>query len=109
MSAGMTCWWKWRRSQRSELKRRPASRPRRMPRPGATFLAALGGEAVHEDGFRPRAGKQFVVHLVLVKRPLALHDFLLLAHAGPNVGVDGVRAVEGLRGIVRDGQRSSGN
>ena len=44
-----------------------------------------------------------------VEGPLPLDQFLFLAHAGPHIRVDGVRACERLRGVVRDQQRGAGN
>ena len=68
------------------------------------FFVALGRQAVHEDRVGPCLREERIVHLVGAEGALAFHGFLLLAHAGPDVGVDGVGSGSGGGGIVRNQQ-----
>ena len=63
------------------------------------FLAAVGGEAVQEDGVPVGGVHQRLVHDVALEGAGALLLLLLLAHRGPHVGVHHVRAARGLARI----------
>ena len=56
------------------------------------LFSTMGGQAVHEDGVRSRSRHEFLVHLVRRENSGALPSFVLLAHAGPRVGVNRVDA-----------------
>ena len=64
---------------------------------------AVRGEAMHEDGVLLRVRHQLLVDLVGLEDRRALGGLMLKAHAGADVGVDGIRAVHGLDGIVHAG------
>ena len=51
---------------------------------------AVGGEAVHEDGVGLRVGHESFVDLIGLEDGGALGGFVLEAHAGADVSVDGV-------------------
>ena len=67
------------------------------------FGVAVRGEAVHEDGVGLRVGHQRFVDLVGLEDGGALGGLVLEAHAGADVGVDGVGAGDGFDGIVQRG------
>ena len=64
------------------------------------FGVAVGGKAVHEDGVGLRVGHQRFVDLVGLEDGGALGGFVLEAHGGADVGVDGVGSGDGFDGIV---------
>ena len=72
------------------------------------FGVAVRGQAVHEDGVRLRVGHQRFVDLVGLEDGGALGGFVLEAHAGADVGVDGVGAGDGLDGVVDEGDAAAG-
>ena len=51
------------------------------------FLAAVGGEAVHDEGVLIGEGNEGFVDLITGKIPLALGGFLFHTHGDPDVGV----------------------
>ena len=63
------------------------------------FGVAVRGEAVHEDGFGLRVVHEGFVDLVGLEDGGAPGGFVLEAHGGPDVGVDGVRAFNSLDGV----------
>src|SRR5215211_3818812 len=68
------------------------------------FLAAVGREAVEEDGVVGGKAHEFFVHLVGSEPVFSLLCLVLLAHAGPHVGVDDPRAGCGFLGIFGQGR-----
>ncbi len=62
------------------------------------FGVAVRGQAVHEDGIGLRVGHQLFVDLEGLEDGRAAGGFVLQAHAGADVGVDGVGAGGGLDG-----------
>ena len=64
---------------------------------------------MHEDRVRPRQREKRVVHLVFAKIPAAYGALLFLAHAGPHVGVNGVRAAYRLGRVVHNRERRARN
>ena len=63
------------------------------------FFAAMGGQAVHEQGVFWGLRHQRRVDLIVCEVFQALLRFGLLAHAGPHVGVDGGGFAHRLGGI----------
>lgn len=72
------------------------------------LLAALGGEAVEEDGIGAGGGEEGSVDLIGGEYLLAIEGFGFLAHAGPDVGIDDVRTVDGLAGVGSELERNAG-
>ncbi len=72
------------------------------------FGVAVRREAVHEDGVGLRVGHERFVDLVGLEDGGALGGFMLEAHAGADVGVDGVGAGDGLDGVVQQGDAAAG-
>ena len=62
------------------------------------FGVAVRGEAVHEDGVGLGVRHQRFVDLVRLEDRRALGGLVLEAHAGADVGVDGVGSGDGLEG-----------
>ncbi len=62
------------------------------------FQAAVSGEAVEEHGARLGVGHQIGVDLVRRKNGGARLGFAFLPHAGPDIGIDGLRAGNGFFG-----------
>ncbi len=73
------------------------------------LFAAFGGEAMHEDGAGAGLIEEGVVDLIIAEGVAAFDRFLLLAHAGPDVGIDGVGAIDGFGGVVGDEEGGSGD
>ena len=71
---------------------------------GRHLLAALGRQAVEEDRLRLGQRHQLLGHLEGRECRRARLALGLLAHRGPDVGVDRVGAGDGRGGIVDDGQ-----
>ena len=69
---------------------------------------AVRGQAVHEDGVRLGVGHQLFVDLVGLEDGGALGGFVLEAHGGADVGVDGVGAGDGLDGVGGEGDGAAG-
>src|SRR5690606_27452740 len=68
---------------------------------GADLLAAMGGEAMEEDpALRGPSHERLVDQETGEGLPPGLR-LGLLAHAGPDVGRDHIRALDGLGGIAR--------
>ena len=68
------------------------------------LLAAVRRQAVHHDRILDRASAtSFGIHLVGREDLLADAGFFLLAHAGPGIGVDDVRSLDGLVGVAQQG------
>ena len=63
------------------------------------FEAAMGWEAVHEDGFRRGVRHQFGIDLIGLEDGVADFAFFFEAHAGPGIGVDALRAGHGFARI----------
>ena len=59
----------------------------------------MGGQAVHEDGVRRRQFHEMFRHLIRREDDFALGGFVLLTHAGPDVGVNGPDALHRLRRV----------
>ena len=73
------------------------------------FDAAVGGEAVHDDGVFGGGGEQFGVDLIGPEHAEALGLFGFLAHGNPGVGVDDVGGLDGgSRGRGRRRNRGRG-
>ena len=72
------------------------------------FGVAVRGEAVHEDGVLLGVGHQGFVDLVGLEDRGALGGFVLEAHAGADVGVDGVGTGDGLDGVLHEGDAAAG-
>ncbi len=68
------------------------------------FFAAIGGEAVHDEGAGFGVGHEGVVDLPGAEDFDALGGLLFFAHADPDVGVDGVGICHSGDGIVGDGE-----
>ena len=73
------------------------------------FFAAMGRQAVHEDRLLGRRGHQLGVDLIIGKIFSPASRFGLLAHAGPDVGVDGRRLAHRLGRIGGHGQLEIGH
>src|ERR1043165_9507751 len=69
-------------------------RPRRIDDGVSDFIAAMRRETVHEHGMFGCAREKPLVHLERPKDRLTTLTLVLLPHAGPNVGVDGVNAFD---------------
>src|ERR1700734_247634 len=67
----------------------------------ADFRSAMSRKTVHEDGVWSGAGEHRIVHLVAAEGRFTHFRFLFLSHAGPNVGVDGLRARDGFFGAMK--------
>ncbi len=63
------------------------------------FFAAPRRQAVQEQRIAARFSEQRTIDLVGREVGQALRLFVLLSHAGPDVGVDALRALDGL---IRD-------
>ncbi len=72
------------------------------------FGVAVCGKAVHKDGVGLRERHEGFVDLVGLEDGRALGGFMLEAHAGADVGVDGVGAGGGFDGIVQEGDAAAG-
>src|SRR5215471_13811883 len=70
--------------------------PRPVEHGVGDLLAAMGGEAVHDEGRRRGQAEQPLVELIPLKRLEPLLAVGLLPHADPRVRVDHVRALDGL-------------
>src|SRR3954466_12107777 len=68
----------------------PAPRP--VYDPGRSLFTTMSRETVQEDRLGSSMVHQLLVHLIRCKLLLALLGLSLLAHAGPHVRVDGLRA-----------------
>ena len=66
------------------------------------FLAAMGGQAVHEERALLGVAHQRGVHLIGGELAPAGFLLALLAHARPNVGVDGHGVLDRFGRIGRD-------
>src|ERR1700744_6735427 len=64
----------------------------------ADFRSAVRRKAVHEDGVWRGAGEHFFVHLESAEGVFTHFGFFFLAHAGPHVGVNRLRARNGFFG-----------
>ena len=73
------------------------------------FGVAMRGQAVHEDGVGRGVGHQRFVDLIGLEDGRALGGFVLEAHAGADVGVDGVGAGDGVDGVVDEGDVGAGD
>jgi hypothetical protein len=69
---------------------------------------AVSGKAVHEDSVGLRELHERLVDLVGLEDGSALGGFVLEAHAGADVGVDGVGAGDGFDGIVKESDAAAG-
>lgn len=67
------------------------------------FEAGIGGEAVEEERAGVGGADEFAGDGVGAKGLQALHFFLFHTHAGPNVGVEGIGAFDGIGGIGLEG------
>jgi hypothetical protein len=72
------------------------------------FGVAVGGEAVHEDGVWLGVEHEGFVDLVGFEDGGALGGLVLEAHAGADVGIDGVGSGDGFDGIVHEGDAAAG-
>ncbi len=72
------------------------------------FGVAVRGEAVHEDCVGLGVGHQGFVDLVGLEDGGALGGFVLEAHAGADVGVDGVGSGDGFDGVLGEGDGAAG-
>ena len=70
--------------------------------PSVTSESAVRRKAMHEDGVRRGAGEQRFVHLVIREGSFTHFGFFFLAHAGPYIGIDGLRARDGFFGCAED-------
>src|SRR5271156_6270443 len=68
----------------------------------ADFRAAMRRKTVHEDCVGRGMGEERVVNLIAGKRGIARGGFVFLAHAGPRVGVNCLRAGGSLGGRAQD-------
>jgi len=73
------------------------------------FFAPPRGQAVHKHGIRPRLRHQLLIHLIRLKCLFAPRRLPLLSHAGPYIGIDGLRTRDRLSNIMGDGQRCTRN
>ena len=65
------------------------------------LLTAVGRQAVLHHAAFVRSSQQLLIHLINPRKSgAALLCLALLAHGGPHVGIDVVRAVDGELGIV---------
>ena len=64
------------------------------------FDAAIGGQAVHDDGGLRRPGEEFGIDLVGPKDGEALGFFGFLAHGDPGIGIDDIGVLDDGIGIV---------
>src|SRR5713101_4220086 len=60
------------------------------------FRAAVRRQAMHEDGVRRGLREKRIIHLIASEGGLARRGFFLLPHAGPDVGVNRLRARDGF-------------
>ena len=72
------------------------------------FGVAMRGEAVHEDGVGLSVCHEGFVDLIGLEDWGAFGSFVLEAHAGADVGVDGVGSGDCLDGIVEEGDAATG-
>ena len=72
------------------------------------FLAAVGGEAVEEDGLAGQACQKRGIDLEWSEDGPALVGLVFLPHARPDVGVDHLRPLDGLVRVVLDDQGVTG-
>ena len=72
------------------------------------FGVAMSGEAVHEDSVGLSARQEGFIDLVGFEDGGALGGFVFEAHAGADVGVDGVGAGDGLNRIVQQSDAATG-
>src|ERR1017187_9343469 len=63
---------------------------------------AVGGQAVQEDSVRRGLREKRFVHLICRESFLARSRFSFLAHARPDVGVDGLGSGDGVLGRAQD-------
>ncbi len=68
------------------------------------LFSPMRGQAVHHDRIRLGLGDQTGVDLVGREDLLALLRLGLLAHAGPGIGIDDVRAAHGLVRVAQEAQ-----
>ncbi len=73
------------------------------------FDAAVGGEAVHDDGGGRGGGEEGGVDLIILEDGEAFGFFGFLSHADPSVGVDDVGVFDGLFGIAVAGEIEGGD
>src|SRR5437899_1922465 len=66
------------------------------------LLAAMGGQAVHDQHRGLREAHDRLVDLVAAERLLTPHSLRLLSHARPHVGVDHVGPYRGLPRVLRN-------
>ena len=77
--------------------------PRAVYDAGRNLLAAVGGEAVEEDGVVHGQGHQLFVNPVGGESLLSLLCFFFLAHARPHIGVEDARADRRLARVPGQG------
>ena len=66
------------------------------------LFATVGGETVHDDGVTFRDVHGGAVDLIRTEHLAPLGRFVLLTHAGPDVGIDRIRTTQCFGGIARD-------
>src|SRR5438045_7997660 len=75
---------------------------------GRDFLAAMGGQAVHDDGVGLGGGQELVVNLVGQQAGFALGGLGFLAHGGPDVGVEDVGVLGRSGRVAQDFDAAAG-
>ena len=71
-------------------------------------MVAMRRQAVHDDHILIRFVHQFGIDLIRWEDLLAFGDFILLAHAGPSIGVDHMRTFNSLMRIAHEIQLAAG-
>src|SRR5262249_12886843 len=66
------------------------------------LLPAVGRQAVHHQPRGTGGREEALVHLIVLERAAACRGLALLAHAGPDVGVEDVGAPDRRLDVVRD-------
>src|SRR3546814_12004780 len=72
------------------------------------FLAAMGRQAVHEDGIRIGGGHHVGIDAPVGESLAALFVFGFVTHAGPDIGGDQVGALACLQGVGKFPQNTCG-
>src|ERR1700728_168329 len=77
-------------------------RARRIDDALADLQTAVSGQAMQEDGVWSRLREQRLIDLISGEGFFASGGFGFLAHAGPDVGVNGLCARDGFSGVTED-------
>ena len=72
------------------------------------FLATMGGQTMQDNGILFRPVKKNLIDLIRPENPEAEFVFILLSHAGPDIGVDHVSISGRLAGFAEQRYRFCG-